>query len=468
MNTNKIIALIVILWVLFLANVNIHAENIETNVPALKTVFANDFYFGCLLSYKHVGFQDDPAVPGQSSLISPNGGTLIKYHMNSMSPGNNMKAVYTIDIKASAEAYNNAGADKKTYAETHPVVRFNGDLIAQLNWAKRNGFTFRGHTLVWHSQTPPEFFRSGYSATGERVTKEVMLERMENYISEVIRIIHESWPGLLSAVDVVNEAIDDEGYFRSSGNEWYSTFSDEFYVMKAFELTRKYAAQFGEKQIKLYYNDYGTSSSIKADGIVKLCKPIYDAGFLDGIGMQEHDTSSYPTAENWIKSYDKFYPICNEMAVTELDINTNSGTNNPSSQVLELQANQYAMLFKCFIERSMKSGRGKIINVSKDGLNDQYTFIVNQSSSLWDSNYKCKPAFFAVVDVAKNYNDLSGLIAKAEKMTEKDVSKKDWKNISEALKVSKEAMAKNYSANESAVGGLGMALMKMKKAMKIK
>lgn len=41
------------------------------------------------------------------------------------------------------------------------------------------------------------------------MTKAVMIERMDNYLHEVIRLIHESWPGVLSAIDVVNEAIDD-------------------------------------------------------------------------------------------------------------------------------------------------------------------------------------------------------------------------------------------------------------------
>jgi hypothetical protein len=57
---------------------------IQTDVPALKDVYAHDFYIGCLLSYPHIGFSTDPVVPGQSSVVDTNGGYLIKYHMNSM------------------------------------------------------------------------------------------------------------------------------------------------------------------------------------------------------------------------------------------------------------------------------------------------------------------------------------------------------------------------------------------------
>ncbi|HTX98546.1 MAG TPA: hypothetical protein VMG09_00865, partial [Bacteroidota bacterium] len=81
------------------------SDTIQTNVPALKTVYAHDFTIGCLLSYRNIGFPTDPPVPGQSAVVTPNGGYLIKFHMNRMSPGNNMKPMYTVDITNSAAAY---------------------------------------------------------------------------------------------------------------------------------------------------------------------------------------------------------------------------------------------------------------------------------------------------------------------------------------------------------------------------
>ncbi len=437
-------------------------DTIQTNVPALKNVFAKDFYIGCLLSYRHIGLPDDPICPGQSAVIAPNGGYLIKYHMNSMSPGNNMKPMYTVDISASASAYKNA--TDKDYADTHPIIRFNADLIAQLNWAKRQGFTFRGHTLVWHSQTPQEFFRSGYTMSGARLSKEKMTQRLEYYIKEIIRLIHENWPGLLSAMDVVNEAVNDNGTDRTTDSEWYQTFGDNSYIMKAFEFARKYTVEYGEQQIKLYYNDYNTHLPNKADGIVRICKPIFEAGYLDGIGMQEHDALNSPTASQWIASYNKFYPICTEMAVTELDVTT--GSANPSNTLLQQQANQYAQLFKCFVERSYFSGRGKIISVSKDGLNDQYTFKTNQSSSLWDSKNQCKPAFFAVVAVGINYNKLDSLITYTDSLNENEYTSNSWAELMDAVNVAKNVMSKNYSVNESAADALANAKVRLDNAIK--
>lgn len=454
---DQIWSVLVALLIMFSVQVYAQTDTVQTNVPALREVYAHDFYIGCLLSYPHIGFPNDPPVPGQSAVVAPHGGELIKFHMNSMSPGNNMKPQYTVDIAASAAAYNAAspGAARDS-VDTHPVVRFNGNLIAQLNWAKRQGFTFRGHTLVWHSQTPgTAFFRSGYTNNGARLSKEKMAERLDNYIKEVSRLIHESWPGLLSAIDVVNEAVNDNGADRTSDSEWYVTFGDNSYLLKAFEFARKWTVYYGETQIKLYYNDYNTHNPAKADGIAGICTPIFQAGYLDGIGMQDHDSNSSPTAEQWIASYNKFAPICTEMAVTELDVTT--GSANPSPAVLATQANQYGQLFKCFVERSYFSGRGKIINVSKDGLNDQYTFKTNQSSSLWDSRYQCKPAFFAVVEVGKNYNELDSLIAAAETLQESQYTPESWSDFSAMLVSTKNAKEQNYSAAVSAAEALGKA-----------
>jgi endo-1,4-beta-xylanase len=440
------------LLILFSAQGYAQTDTIQTNVPALKKVYANDFSIGCLLSYYHVGFPDDPPVPGQWPVVDPNGGYLIKFHMNSMSPGNWMKPENTVDINASAAAYNSAspGAARDS-VDVHPVVRFHGNMIAQLNWAKRQGFTFRGHTLVWHNQAPAAFFRSGYTSNGARLTKAKMIERMENYLKEIVRLIHEGWPGLLTAMDVVNEAVNENGTDRTN-SEWWITFGDNSYIMKAFELTRKWAVAYGETQIKLYYNDFNTHNPSKADGIVRICAPIFQAGYLDGIGMQDHDALSTPTAAQWIASYNKFTRICTEIAVTELDVDP-GGTPTPA--ILAMQANQYAMLFKCFVERSARSGRGKIVNVSKDGLNDQRAFVAN--ASLWDNRNQCKPAFYASVNVGLNYNALDSLIKHADTLKESEYTADSWSKFAAALAAAKSAMTQNYSASVSAADALGKA-----------
>jgi endo-1,4-beta-xylanase len=444
------------LWLLFSFTA---LAQIQTNVPALKDVYAKDFYIGCLLSYNAIGFTTDPEyTPG--AVYDLNGGYLIKYHMNSTGPGNNMKPVYTVNLTGSASAYNAATTQvAKDSINVNPKIQFNSSLIAQFNWAKRQGFVLRGHTLVWHSQTPgTAFFRTGYSASAAYLTKDLMTQRMENYIKEVIRLIHEGWPGLMIAMDVVNEAMNDNGTDRSSGSEWYTTFSDNSYVMKAFEFARKYTLQYGETQMKLYYNDYNTSTASKADGIVRVCGPIFRSGYLDGIGMQEHDGITSPTAAQWIASYNKFDTICTEMNVTELDVSSTYAQ-------LTAQANQFGMLFKCFLDRSYRSGRGKIKIVVKDGLNDAHTFNVN--SSIWDSTDQCKPSFYEVVNVGINYNRLDSLIRFANTLNKNNYSATKWQNFTAALNSALTIKNQDYSYTSPADTALGGAMNRLKAALDI-
>ena len=441
-------------FIITVLTINVNGQ-VQTDVPALKDVFTNDFTIGCLLSYAHIGFPSDPYVPGQSNIVDPDGGYLIKHHMNSMSPGNWMKSTYIVDINGSAAAYAAASTqEEKDSIDVHPIVTFNGNIIAQLNWAQRQGFVFRGHTLVWHNQNPgTAFFRSGYTTNGRRLTKEEMTERMKNFIKEVIRIIHEGWPGLLVAMDVVNEAVNDNGTDRTVNNEWYTTFGDMSFVLKAFEFARQYTEEYGETQMKLYYNDYNTHIASKANGIVRICQPIYEAGFLDGIGMQDHDQYNSPTAQQWIASYNKFYDICSEISVTELDVKPSSNTLTPS--VLTTQANQYAMLFKCFLDRSYKSGRGKIVNISKDGLNDYWAFVDN--ASLWDADNQCKLAYYEVVELAENYYSLDSLLLAADSLEENEYTSESWTAFVDAYFNAQDAMNNNYSYNISAADVLGEA-----------
>jgi endo-1,4-beta-xylanase len=458
----------VLVALLFLASVSGFAQSdtIQTNVPALKDVFKHDFRIGCLLSYRHVGFATDPVVPGQSAVGFPNGGYLIKFHMNNMSPGNNMKPVYTVDTAASKLAWQRAATQaEKDSIDAHPAIKFNGDLVAQLNWAQRQGFTFRGHTLVWHSQTPGTcFFRSGYASTGTRLTKDQMTKRLEGYISEVIRQIHVGWPGVLVAMDVVNEAINDgTGTDRVTGNEWYTTFGDNTFIMKAFEFARKYTQMYGETQMKLYYNDYNTNVAAKATGIVRLCGPIFRAGFLDGIGMQDHDQLTSPAAAEWIATYSKFDTICTEMSVTELDVAT--GLASPPDSILQKQANQYGQLFKCFVERSYFSGRGKVISVSKDGLNDASTFVTNQATSLWDGQNKCKPAFFAVANVGLRYNAVDSMLRRADSLTQISYTQESWARLTSMATRARSVMSRNYSVTISAADSLGVVKDSLKAAL---
>jgi len=65
---------LIVLATVFTVQAWAQSDTIQTSVPALKNVYAKDFYIGCLLSYRNIGFATDPPVAGQSAVITPNGG----------------------------------------------------------------------------------------------------------------------------------------------------------------------------------------------------------------------------------------------------------------------------------------------------------------------------------------------------------------------------------------------------------
>ena len=220
---------------------------------------------------------------------------------------------------------------------TEPVI--NLSVIARsMQFAKENGIKVRFHTLIWHSQTPSWFFTEDYTPNGTRVSRDVMLKRMESYIRQVMTYMEENYPGQIYCYDVVNEAIDpphgDAAGMRKD-SLWYEVIGPDF-MNYAFEYARKYAPE----GVDLYYNDYNCYS--KSQQIIECLRPIKEAGNIDGIGMQSHISTTDNVDRQIRGTAAKFTAEGYKVQLTELDIGqATSGKNGE-----EVQAMKYAVLFK--------------------------------------------------------------------------------------------------------------------------
>lgn len=279
-----------------------------------------------------------------------------------------------------------------------------------MDFCSKNGIGMRGHTLVWHSQTPQWFFKENFDANANWVSKSVMEQRLESYIKNMFTAIQQQYPSLdLYAYDVANECVsDDSGRTANNGGSrvpgygdgkspWVQIYGNNDFVTSAFTYARKYAPS----SCKLFYNDYNEYWDHKRDCIYNMCKNLYTKGVLDGVGMQSHinaDASGFSGTSAYVTAMKKFASIGCEVQVTELDISIESGKFS-----LQQQASKYKDVFQAAMDVN-KSG-GKVTAVCIWGPNDANTWIKSENAPLlYNTANQPKPA----------YSTLMGMIPESE------------------------------------------------------
>ena len=330
------------------------------NLPSLKEEYADFFDVGCCVNQMQVrNAKMMDLVTRQYSIITPE---------------NELKPDSVLDVPASRRL---AETD-----ETAVAVRF--DAAAPiLNFARDHGLKLHGHVLFWHSQTPEALFHEGYDVSKPWAGREIMLGRMENYVRCVMEYMAEHYPGLIVSWDVVNEAVDDgSGALRSS--PWLKTVGDD-YLLRAFELARKYAPE----GTLLYYNDYNTAYLPKQDGIVRLLESLIAEGNIDGYGFQMHHSVSGPSASQISASVERIAALGLRLRVSELDV----GTSGNSETAFRKQAKVYADVMR---ELLFHADQFEAVQVW--GISDQTSWRASQYPLLFDGALRPKPAFWAMLD----------------------------------------------------------------------
>ncbi|MCI8286448.1 MAG: endo-1,4-beta-xylanase [Lachnospiraceae bacterium] len=330
-------------------------------------------------------FKMGAAIPGR---IFKEEATLahIVQEYDSITCENDMKPMFLLD-----EARNCAQPEKY---DRCPAVKF--DTIERyMDFAREKGLGVRGHTLVWHNQTPRWFFAQGYSKEEDAplTDRDTMLARLENYIRGVLEAIQKRWPGVIYVWDVVNEAIDNGGLRESL---WTKTVGEDF-IIQAFRFARKYA----DPNVKLFYNDYDTFVPWKRDVICEsILKPLLEEGLVDGMGMQAHLTMETDLGE-FENSMKCFGALPLQVQITELDIHN----ADPSEASMDALAERYEQLFRLFLDNK-KEGKANVTGVTFWGLHDDITWLTffrreKSYPLLFDGNLQPKKAYAAVVHAAE-------------------------------------------------------------------
>lgn len=221
------------------------------------------------------------------------------------------------------------------------------------NRPQREKKMVRGHVLVWHGpQQPMYFFMNGYTYDPKNpdwASSETMLARLDNYIRLMMEK-YSAYKDVIYSWDVVNEALDDyTGQIRNmddplkQNGQWGKVFrrtdldsdpdkrlfEESKYVRQAFASARKWSKHYGAEWT-LYFNDFQDSNKPyepKMSQTVKMLKPIYEAGDLDGYGMQGRLSSVFPSIDLLRKQIELGLSVSNEFAFTEADIRSDFELN---------------------------------------------------------------------------------------------------------------------------------------------
>lgn len=356
---------------------------------------------------------------------------LIKYHFNSTTFSNEMKAYSLLRQSASQSNYKNEQS-------TASIDFTTADKMVE--YAKANGLQIRGHVLTWDADMCDWFFREGYTTDGAYVSADVMKYRLQKYIEEVMTHFEEKYPGVIYCWDVVNEAVadnngefaaDDVRHVRTVRGEKTNLFYDHIgkdYVELAFKYAYETRKTLGaEDRIKLFYNDYNTFMTYganKRDAIVELVKsvnasvPDGQGGYLklcDGIGMQSY-IGGYGQQSGCMNDNDitaiknaieKFASIGVEVHVTELAVRNYERSNEREAE----HGAFYKKLMQTYVdinkEAKAKGETGPITSLSIWGLFDapylaetDYSYKMNGPyCGLFTELYQPKEAFKEVYKV---------------------------------------------------------------------
>ncbi len=367
-------------------------ENTYEYLLTLTTDSTNDFWFDDVLITQKKKFGNANAAPAGKGLKDE---FASYFRVGNILNGNTIRnstitAIILKDhnaIECENETKPNDTIVQNGSTDTNVKVSLNS-CAAICDFAQKNGLGFRGHTLVWHSQTPNWFFKQGFNNNGATVSTSVMDQRMESYIQNMFNAFATQYPSLdLYAYDVCNEIIDDgtasQGGVRSN-SPWVQVYGNNSFVEKAFTYARKYAP----KTCKLFYNDYNEFAPAKQSCIIDtILTPLKAKGLIDGMGMQSHlncaATGAWGNTQDYLKAMDKYLNLGLEVQVTELDLAREGNTYSESQQ-----SEKYKAIFQHCMDWNVNHPDGPNVTlVQVWGVNDDTSWVRYKDNNQAIPNY---------------------------------------------------------------------------------
>jgi len=333
---------------------------VEKDIPALYTIFEDSFPLGAAIDHRYL----EPGNIHHDMLR----------HFNVYVYGNEMKP----DTIAPSE-----GRFNWSYAD------------ALMDYAAKNNKKVRGHTLVWHQQTPNWIFQG--SGPNNLAEKNQLYARMERNIKETVG----RYKGKIHTWDVANEVLEDDGSLRNS--KYFQISGSHEYIAKAFRWAHE-----ADPDAQLCLLDYGIESAgAKQDGFCNLLQTLLDEGVpVHVAGIQGHISISWPTVADLRQLIRRLSAMGVKVQITELDISIyadgGEARKRADRDILLEQAAKFRALFDMFREEA-KEGNLEMVVVW--GIADDDTWLNNHPVPgrtdyplFFGKDLKAKPAYWTLVD----------------------------------------------------------------------
>ncbi|GGI98447.1 beta-xylanase [Alicyclobacillus cellulosilyticus] len=300
--------------------------NQDGNIPSLAAAYAAYFPIGAAVSPEVIRSHRD----------------VLTRHFSSVTAENHMKFAL---VHPEPDRYDFAAAD---------------DIVA---FAQANHMKVRGHTLVWHNQTPSWVFEG---SDGSPVKPADLRARMREHIHTVMS----RYRGRVYCWDVVNEAVADSGEAWLRDSKWHAILGPD-YLRDAYIFAHE-----ADPDALLFYNDYNECEEEKREKIYRLVRDLRAQDVpVHGIGMQGHWGLVRPAADDIRRTIERFASLGVQIQITELDItlydwqDRRTDLRTPPPEWLERQAERYGEIFAIFREY-----KDVITGVTLWGVADDWTW----------------------------------------------------------------------------------------------
>jgi endo-1,4-beta-xylanase len=304
----------------------------------------------------------------------------VKFDQNNQTHNNLVKKEFNIVVSE-----NNMKAENIHPQKGQPNF-VNADKL--VTFAQQNNMKVRGHTLVWYNQNP-DWLMSG--------TRQSLLENMKFHIETVAG----HFKGKIYQWDVVNEAFADEGGGYRNPCHWYSIIGED-YIDSAFVYAHR-----ADPDCKLFLNDYNNSyTNTKSTAIYNKVKKMRENGIpIHGVGFQCHERTSKNTPDLYDRvktNFDRFAALGLEIAITEIDIRIESGSN----------ADTHAAVYDTFLKAALNTPKCNTFMIW--GVIDEDSWVgADQQALIFDNSFQPKPAYYSLLAALKTAQPISVLAGNA-------------------------------------------------------